>query len=490
LWNLLGLTVPIPIALLTIPILIRALGTDRFGILTLAWALIGYFGLFDFGLGRALTKAVAERVGRGQPEDIAPVVWTGVYLVIGLGIIAAGLVAALTPLLVHTLLKVPVSLQREAQLTFLVLAASIPFVTGYVGLRGVLEAWHRFDLTNAVRIPMGVLMFVGPLCVLPFSRSLVAVVSVLAVVRAAACLVQSILCVRTAPGLRRTMRPDLRAVIPLVRFGTWMSVSNVVSPVMVSLDRFLVGAMISVTAVAYYSTPYEAVTKLLLIPAALVGVLFPAFSRSFAQDRTQTSRLFRRGVKALVLALFPLCLITVAFAREALTIWLGSGFAAQSSLVLQLLAIGVFVNGIASVPFALVQGIGRPDLTAKLHLLEFPVYLVLLWWLLLGYGIVGAAIAWVARMTLDAVLLLIISERSLKAPGIASGRLILALTICLLVLGVATNDLSLVSKSVATGLALVGFVWIAWSWILAGEDRVLFTDGLRILGVRGEDDRS
>src|ERR1700723_1921283 len=60
------------------------------------------------------------------------------------------------------------------------------------------------------------------------------------------------------------------SVGPLLRFGGWMTVSNIVGPLMVTLDRFLIAGLISVTAVAYYATPYELVTKLLLVPVAVV----------------------------------------------------------------------------------------------------------------------------------------------------------------------------------------------------------------------------
>ena len=88
-----------------------------------------------------------------------------------------------------------------------------------------------------------------------------------------------------------------------------MTVSNIVSPLMVTLDRFLIGALVSVTAVAYYATPYEVITKLSLIPGALMGVMFPAFSTGFAKDRERTALLFSRSVKSLFLVLFPIMLL-------------------------------------------------------------------------------------------------------------------------------------------------------------------------------------
>jgi hypothetical protein len=88
--------------------------------------------------------------------------------------------------------------------------------------------------------------------------------------------------------------------------------------------------------------------------------------------------------------------------------------------VLQWLAAGVFLNSLAQVPLALVQGVGRPDLTAKLHLLELPLYVLGLWWLISTFGIVGAAIAWTLRVGLDAAVLFGMAQRFLGTT--AEGR--------------------------------------------------------------------
>ena len=163
-----------------------------------------------------------------------------------------------------------------------------------------------------------------------------------------------------------------------------MTVSNLVSPIMIYLDRFVIGALISVTAVAYYVTPFEAVTKLLVIPGAFVGVLFPVFGSTFFRDSRRTAGLYYKSVKYIFLALLPMTLISASLAREILTYWLGSQFAENSYLVLQVLSLGVFINGVANVPFSLIQGVGRSDLTAKINLLELPAYLCVMWWLING----------------------------------------------------------------------------------------------------------
>ena len=137
-----------------------------------------------------------------------------------------------------------------------------------------------------------------------------------------------------------------------------------------------------------------------------MGVMFPAFAAALMHDRNRAAQLYGRTVNYIFLALFPIVLIIITFAYEGLDLWIGSDFANNSYLVLQLLAIGVFLNSLANVPFGLIQSAGRPDLTAKLHIVELPFYLLILWWLLSEYGIVGVAVAWVLRVAVDSFILL------------------------------------------------------------------------------------
>jgi len=71
-----GWLIPVLLALVAIPLLVRQLGAARFGVLSLAWTLVGYLGLFDFGLGRALTQLVAERVGTDRRDQLPSLTWS------------------------------------------------------------------------------------------------------------------------------------------------------------------------------------------------------------------------------------------------------------------------------------------------------------------------------------------------------------------------------------------------------------------------------
>jgi O-antigen/teichoic acid export membrane protein len=473
LWNLLGNAAPMLVAAICIPLLIKGLGTDRFGVLTLVWALIGYATLFDFGLGRALTQLVATKLGSGEDHEVPTLVWTSLLLLLLVGLLGAVLVALLTPWLVNHALHVPGALGRETLYSLYLLAISIPVVISTSALRGLLEAHQRFGLTNALRIPMGVFAYAGPLLVLPFSKSLFPVVVVLVTGRVIAWGAHLLLCLKVMPTLRHGIAWQRATVGPLLRFGSWMTVSNIVSPLMITLDRFVIGSLLTVGAVAYYATPYEVVTKFWIIPGSLLGVLFPAFSTSFAQDRNRTALLYDKSVKYLLLAIFPLTLLVVTLADDGLKLWLGAEFAKHGARVLQWLAVGVFINCLAWAPMAVVQGVGRPDLTAKLHIIELPLYLLILFWLTKIYGIEGAAVAWTARVAIDALVLFAVAKRFLPVRSsaqfrtflfVASGLGIFALTILLR---------GWEMKVLFLALILFGFLFVAWFVVLSPEERRL-----------------
>jgi len=479
LWNLFGNGAPLLVAVFSIPILIRGLGKDRFGVLALAWALIGYAGLFDLGLGRALTQMVARKLGSGEEREIPVLFWTSLALMLLLGAAGTLLVMVASPWLVHSALNVPTGLQRETLEAFQLLAFSIPLVITTAGLRGMLEAHQRFDMVNALRIPLGVYTFAGPLMVLPFANNLVSVVAVLAIGRLIAWFAHLILCLRVVPTLRVARAWRRSAVGPLLRFGGWMTISNIAGPLMVTLDRFLIGALVSMAAVAYYSTPYEVVTKFSFVPAALMGVMFPAFSASFVHDRGRTAHLYARCLKYLLLILFPGVLLTVGLAHNGLAFWLNTDFAQHSFRVLQWLAVGVFLNSLAQVPFALVQAMGRPDLTAKLHLIELPIYLAVLWALISRYGIEGVAVAWAMRAAIDAAILFCFAGSLLPECVQTSRSAILTVLGTLVLLALATLLSTITAKMIFLSGILLTFISLAWFKALAPNERALMRAQLR-----------
>jgi O-antigen/teichoic acid export membrane protein len=410
-WNLIGTGSPLLVAVFSIPILLHRLGTDRFGVIALAWTLIGYAGLFDLGLGRALTKLVSEKLGNGREQEIPELFWTSQTMMLALGLAGASLFALGIHSLVYGILKIPTALQTDALRAFYALAISIPIVISTAGLRGFLEAQQSFGLINLIRVPMGIFSFAGPLLVLPFSDHIFPITVVLVVGRVVAWAAHLFLCFLVMPVLAHELAVRPQYMRTLFTLGGWMTVSNVVGPTMLYMDRFVIGALVSAAAVTYYASPYEVVTKLLIVSGAVSAVMFPAFSLSSAQDSRRLRTLYRSTTLYILSILIPLTAVLVAIARPGLSLWLGSNFSMHSYRTAQLLLVGTLALAVGALPFALLQGLGRPDIPAKLNLVELPFYAAALYWFIQTYGVTGAAAAWMLRASADAALLMFFAHR-------------------------------------------------------------------------------
>lgn len=410
--NLAGQVAPLFAALFVLPELVKELGPDRLGILTISWVLIGYFGLFDLGIGRALTRFVSMALAAEGPGQARRIALTGLSLMTGLGLVAGVVMAAATPALTRSVLNVPPALHDEAERAFYFLAAGIPFTIMASGLTAVLEAHQRFVMVNLVRIPTGFLFFVAPYVVVLFTKSLSLLILSVVFCRLLAffslAIASRTLVEAPAPG-RIIDRQNAR---DLLSFGGWLTVSNIVGPLMLYADRFFVASLVSMSAVAYYTVPFEAISRVLIIPSAILGVMFPAFARSQVDSAQRARDLYVRAQQYVAVSVGPVVLIVLAFAGLGLELWINNDYAQNSALVARILAVGVLVNSFGLVSQALVQARGRPDLTAKLHLIEAPLYFTYLTWLIKNYGISGAAMAWLVRVSLSAILLSYLARQS------------------------------------------------------------------------------
>lgn len=405
LWNFVGLATPMLVALLAIPLLIDGMGKERFGLLAIIWMGVGYFSLFDLGLGRALTKLVAEHLGSGRLDDLGPLIWTALSLLVAFGIFGATVVLVLAGPLVQHLLNVEPQYQDEAVAAFRILAFGLPMVVATAALVGLLEAHQRFANITAIRIPLGVLTFAGPLATLQFTPSLVWATAALLLCRMVALFAYFAVASSVRPELRTPSLPRRGHARPLFLFGGWLTVSNIIGPLMTYLDRFFLGAVLNMTAVTHYVTPYEVLSRLQLLPHSVMGVIFPAMSTAFGGDRARLAKIYSQSARLLLLMMLPITSAFFLFAPEALEIWLGNDFRIAATPVVHWLALGSMINVLAHPAFTVLQSAGRPDIIAKVHLAELVPYLFMLWFFTHAFGIAGTAAAWTLRLLVDTVLL-------------------------------------------------------------------------------------
>lgn len=414
--NLLGQGAPLLVALISVPLLIKGLGIERFGILTIVWVLVGYLSILDFGLGRALIHFIAQEIS-GSLDSIAyRVIASGLIAMAMIGVVASLLGILVFPWIIENYFQFSADLLAETKATIYLIALAVPFTISSVGMRGLLEAQQRFDIVNGIRIPLGIMNYLGPLLIIPVSRSLVAAALVLVSIRVIAWIVYVYFMYRCYPELRQTKlpMPSLNTIRPLLRFGGMVSISNVLASITLYVDRFFVASILGTAQVAYYTTPFDAVTKLWVIPTAIMGVSFPALTSWSKMDLKRVRELYHRSMRVIFWLVTPAALVIIIFAQPLLNFWLGRDFSEQSHAILQILAAGVLINCLAQCSFGLIQAMGKPKITALFHIIETPIYVMYMVMLTSTYGLIGTALAWFIRVLLGGALLFVTANFILK----------------------------------------------------------------------------
>jgi O-antigen/teichoic acid export membrane protein len=464
------------VLVVAMPKLVAFLGETSFGLFSLAWVVIGYLTFLDIGVNRAATKFVSEHLAGEDDQSVRSVVRTAFIANLSLGLLGGLLVLLLSPYLIHSVFKVSPALEHQARLTFYAVGVAVPVLLVQGILRAILSSYQRFGWINSVNAAATTAQWAGAVLLAWRGFGLAWVVGITVVARMLATIVYGLVLSRILPRFHQPSTTGLATIFKLLRFGSWVTVSQLISPVLVYLDRMLIASFVSLGAVTLYTVPYEVMTRLRLIPSSMMSTLYPAFSeRGLEGQQAHLQHLYERTVRYLLLVLLPAVTFLVLLGSDVLTLWMGAGFARQMVAVLEILALGALANGMAYVPYNMLQAVGRPDLTGKFHLLELPFYLALCFVFVPRWGIAGAALASTVRFALDAGLLFWAVRRycncSLKGLWTPSFRRTLALTLVLAV-ALLTIRLTLNLPWIRLAAGVISlFIYFATVWVLIIDKR-------------------
>lgn len=411
LYTLSSSVLPAIISIVTIPFFIMQIGAERYGVLSIAWLVLGYFGSADFGIGRAITQRVAtmRASGEGSTSDA---VWSGLIGMAGFGVISAGLLYVFAHWYFAGPFETDESLRSEAVKAVWILSLCSVIVGLNGVLSGALMGCEKFGMVAISNVISNSALVIFPLATsYLYSTEVSYLIASALFARAfgATLLAASVWREFFKNRLPRFAPSEFK---PLLSFGLWVMVSSLIGPLMHFADRFVIGVFMDALAVAAYAIPYQIASRTLLIPAALTQALYPRFAADeaiFAKKRCGDFAVFVGQAFAM------LTIVLIGLAEPLLNLWLGDLLDPRSVLVAQVLMIGFWANAIAFVPFAYVQALGNPRFTAMLHSIELPFFLILLWIFGTKFGLVGFAMAFSVRCIIDCIVLMAKSGTNLPS---------------------------------------------------------------------------
>jgi O-antigen/teichoic acid export membrane protein len=400
-FNIIGAVAPMILALATVPIFLKYIGAERFGVLSLVWLLVGYFGVFDFGLSRTTANQIAKL--HGSPQEVREsVFWTAIWLNVALGVLGGVLLYLVATPLISTYFEISGTLRSEILSSLIWVAISVPVATLTGVILGALEGIERFALANSIQVIGTAMVQLAPLLAYwLFGSSLEYLVPSIVLARAISGGFLFLAVIKTLP-ICRPRWIDKKIMPELMTYGAWISVSSFISPMLESFDRIFIGMMVGAKSVAYYSVPFNIVDKLRVFPRAIGRAIFPRLSQN---GKTDARQLTIQSIDTMIYLMTGAIAPFIPLVGTLMSLWVGAEFSSHSILVAHILLIGIWANSPAVAPLLYLQSQGRPDLVAKLHLAEFLPFLGILWLGIKWFGIEGAAMAWTLRVLADALLL-------------------------------------------------------------------------------------
>ena len=398
-YNIVGFAIPTLVAIPCLGIMSRWLSVEEFGIFILSFSLLGYASIFDGGLSRAVTREIA--IFRDNELEKVKILANANLLISIFSLIASILLYIFSGNIASLLNTSPLYLDSVI-ISIKLLSLAIPFYLLNLIWLGYLEGVEDFLIVNFQKTIGNTLIILFPLFFCFFEKNLIYAVSGILVGRIISLIVTFIICNKII--MRARCEFNKYVVIRLFKFGGWITISNIVSPIMVYMDKFIVSNVLGANKLALYSAPAEGVSRLVNVPIALSKALFPKISN--AKTLEEQKKLEKVSYIVIGTFCFPLVIIVFIFAKEIMTMWMGSNYGIATENILRILIIGFFFNALAQVPYTIIQSKGFSKYTALIHLVEILPYLLSVFYATKYYGIIGAATVWTVRVIVDLFLLI------------------------------------------------------------------------------------
>ncbi len=398
--NVGGAVIPLAITILTVPVYLRLIGEERYGVLVVIWLLLGYFGFFDLGLGRA----TAQRMTRLSDDDKrSHLLWTSLVLTLVFWLLGCSVLWLSSEWMLVHVITIGDALRKETltAIPWLLLALLLLLLTSV--MRGALQGRERFVAINSVSVLGDTLNQLLPLLVAWFGyTSMGALLPATLGGQLIASVLLFVQCKKYVP-ISNHPKIDYTQVKPLLSYGGWSCVLSMTGPLLVVLDRLVIGSISGAKAVAYYTVPYNLASKLMIFPGSFAGSLFP---RLAALPSNESRILADQATRSLIAFMTPVVIAVTGVVHPFLILWLGSDFAQRGVGVSELILLGVWVNSLVIPHNVRLQAEAKLKRVFVIYLIELPIYFLMLWAGLKYFGLIGAAAAWSLRVLLDATLLL------------------------------------------------------------------------------------
>jgi O-antigen/teichoic acid export membrane protein len=386
-----GVTVVVNLA--AVPVFIRYLGVEGYGIYLLLTGLFGYFGLLDFGLSDGVVKYVAHHKELGNDDAVTHSVNAALLAQVIGGVIGIVVLCTFNQRIIHAL-RVSPSLVHVASISLYISAAGFFFKMLLNTYNAALKGLQRFDVLAKTTVGFSLATTITVVIVLFAGGRLLEVVLVTALVTTANLAIVVFLVFRFIPQYRISFEFTREHFRDLFGFGAYTFVTRIAGSANTYFLQVVIALILGAGAVAYFAVPLRITTALEAGMASLVGVIFPLVSTFKARENMESlQKLYSSASRYVVALSTPPFLFVISFSQQILRIWVGPAFAEKSWLALVFLASNSLLAAWTMVPANTAFGAGNTKITATFSLIVTGLNLLFSVAFTIKFGITGTAAA-------------------------------------------------------------------------------------------------
>lgn len=374
------------------PVLVGALGDERYGIWTLIVSLTGYFALMDFGINRAVVRYVSQHEATGDYEALSRFVSTTVVLFIAIACLISVATVVLAWRLPSLIDLGDNSQAAQATLIFSGLGFASMFPLSVPG--GVLMARQEHTVLNKIVIAFTVIRTAALYWVLSNYPGLVT----LSLTTVAVGIIQSLAVLyattHRCPHIAISSRLfHWRLLLEIFKYSSHSAAISFSSRIIQFTDEIVIAGFLTVAMVTPYSFAVTLVAHFERLVWAAAGVLIPAASQlSAVRDERKSKLLLLSSSRVCAALAFLVFSITFVYGPSFIGVWLGSQYQSTVTPILRILLVARVIPLAQSAVVARLLGTSRHAALSKINGLEAVSNLVLSVCLIRSFGLMGVAV--------------------------------------------------------------------------------------------------
>jgi O-antigen/teichoic acid export membrane protein len=384
--------------LVFIPLYIKFMGIESFGLIGIFATLQVIFGLLDVGLGGTLTREMARlSVLPSKEQEMRNLVRTLEVIYWSIAVFVGIAVVSLSPFFAHHWIKAgqlsPQTIEQALLIMGFVMAFQMPigfYSGGLVGLQ-------KQVLLNIVNVCMNTLRGAGAVLILwlvsPTIQAFLLWQIVISIINT---FFLAMFIWRRLPHTDKKAVFQKQLLTDIWRFTAEMSGISIFAVILTQLDKVILSKILSLEMFGYYTLASMIAMNLGRIVGPVFLSIYPRFTQLVSiNNQDELKRLYHKSSQLIAVLILPVAIVIALFSYEVILLWTQNPVTAEKThLLLSILICGSALNMLMNPPYALQLAFGWTRLSLFKNFIAVILLVPLIIYMTTHYGATGAAIAW------------------------------------------------------------------------------------------------